>query len=118
MKLRLEHIAIHCPKYQEALEFYGKFFAGEIGPERRGAQGYSFRFMKMDGEECLQLMDTAGEIGVHHIGFATDDIQEAWREFSARGAKILREVKTPEGVLRGFFVEDPSGLQIEIRIPH
>lgn len=118
MKLRLEHVAVHCPQYPEALEFYQRLFDGEAGPERRGGAGYAFRFVNVQGEGCLQLMDTGGPTGVHHIGFATDDIEAALQEFKNRGARILREVKTSEGRLHGFFVEDPGGLQIEVRVPH
>jgi catechol 2,3-dioxygenase-like lactoylglutathione lyase family enzyme len=117
MSYRLEHVAIHCKSLNESIEFYRKFFGGTATAIRTGAAGYPFCFVKIDGEVPIQLMESKEQSGVHHYGFVADDVEGAAREFKAKGAKILRENHDQSGKLTTVFMEDPNGLEIEIRAP-
>jgi hypothetical protein len=52
---------------------------------------------------------------VHHYGFISDDIERAAQEFKAKNARILRENRDQSGKLTTIFVQDPHGLEMEIR---
>ena len=117
MKYQLEHVAIYCKDIHESIKFYERFFGGSATAIRKGAAGYAFCFMKIDGTPSIQLMESPGQVGVHHYGFITEDIDEVAREFRAKGAEILRENRDPSGRLTTVFVKDPNGLEMEIRSP-
>ena len=108
MNYQLEH---------ESIKFYEKFFNGQPTAIRKGAAGYGFCFMKIAGAPSIQLMESAGEIGVHHYGFVTDDVEQVATELKEKGAEITRENRDPSGKLTTIFVKDPNGLQMEIRVP-
>ena len=117
MKYQLEHVAIYCKDIHESIRFYEKFFGGSPTAIRKGAAGYAFCFMKIDGAPSIQLMESPGQLGVHHYGFVTEDIDQVVSEFRAKGAQILRENRDPSGRLTTVFVKDPNGLEMEIRAP-
>ncbi len=117
MGYQLEHVAIYCKDLNESIAFYKKYFAGNPTAIRKGAAGYSFCFMKIDGSPSIQLMESPEKTGVHHYGFVTDDIDGAAAEFKAKGAQILRENRDSGGRLTTVFLKDPHGLEMEIRSP-
>ena len=117
MNYQLEHVAIYCKDIGESIQFYEKFFGGQPTALRKGAAGYGFCFMKIAGAPSIQLMESAGQIGVHHYGFVTDDIDKVAEEFRAKGAQILRENRDAAGKPTTIFVKDPNGLELEIRSP-
>jgi catechol 2,3-dioxygenase-like lactoylglutathione lyase family enzyme len=116
MNYHLEHVAIRCKNLEESIEFYRKLFGGTPTEVRTGAS-YRFCFVKINGEFAIQLMESKEETGVHHYGFIAEDVERVAKEFKEKGAKILRENRDPSGKLTGLFLEDPNGLQVEIRIP-
>jgi hypothetical protein len=73
--------------------------------------------MKIDGAPSIQLMESPGQLGVHHYGFVTEEIDQVASDFRAKGAEILRENRDPSGRLTTVFVKDPNGLELEIRSP-
>jgi predicted enzyme related to lactoylglutathione lyase len=117
MKYQLEHIAIYTKDIAASIKFYEKFFGGHPTPIRKGSAGYGFCFVRIAGAPSIQLMESAGQIGVHHYGYVTDDIEQAAKEFKEKGAEILRENRDESGRLTTIFVKDPNGLEMEIRSP-
>lgn len=117
MQYQLEHVAIHCRDLNESIKFYEKFFGGSPTAIRKGTAGYGFCFMKIDGSPSIQLMESSGQVGVHHYGFVTDDIERVARDFKEKGAEIIRENRDPSGKLTTIFLKDPNGLELEIRSP-
>jgi catechol 2,3-dioxygenase-like lactoylglutathione lyase family enzyme len=116
MDYRLEHVAIRCKDLEESIEFYRKLFGGTPTEVRTGA-GYRFCFVKINGQFAIQLMESKEQTGAHHYGFIAEDVEHVAKEFKEKGAKILRENRNSNGKLTGLFLEDPNGLQVEIRIP-
>jgi catechol 2,3-dioxygenase-like lactoylglutathione lyase family enzyme len=116
MSYRLEHVAIRCKNLEESIEFYRNLFGGTPTEIRTGA-GYRFCFVKIDDEFAIQLMESKDETGVHHYGFIAQDVDQALTEFTKKGARILRENRNPNGKLTGVFLDDPNGLQVEVRSP-
>jgi catechol 2,3-dioxygenase-like lactoylglutathione lyase family enzyme len=115
MSNRLEHVAIYCKDINESIEFYRAHFGGQPTAIRKGAAGYSFCFVTIDGAPSIQLMESSEKTGVHHYGFISDDIEQAAKEFKAKNARILRENRDQTGKLTTIFVQDPHGLEMEIR---
>lgn len=117
MNYRLEHVAIRCKDLKSAIGFYQKLFGGTPTEIRTGSAGYPFCFIKINGEAAIQLLESKDQTGVHHYGFITDDIEKAVREFAANGATIVRENRDAKGQLTTVFLQDPNGLEIEVRTP-
>lgn len=117
MSCQLEHVAIYCKDIQESIRFYEKFFAGKSTAIRKGAAGYGFCFINIDGSPSIQLMESTGKVGVHHYGFVCDDVERVAGEFKEKGAHIIRENRDAAGKLTTIFVQDPNGLEMEIRAP-
>lgn len=117
MSYRLEHIAIECQDLKSSIDFYQKLFGGTPTKVRTGSAGYPFCFVNIDGEAAIQLMEAKEPRGVHHYGFVTDNIEQAVKDFRERGAKILRESHDVQGKLTTVFLQDPNGLQLEVRTP-
>ncbi len=117
MAYQLEHVAIFCKNLNEPIQFYQKLFAGKATPVRKGSAGYGFCFVNIEGGSSIQLMESTGKTGVHHYGFVVDDVEKAAQDFKEKGAKIVRENRDPNGKLTTIFLEDPNGLEIEVRVP-
>jgi len=117
MQYQLDHVAILCKDLKTSIGFYEKLFGGKATPIRKGSAGYGFCFINVEGQTPVQLMESGEETGVHHYGFITEDIEKAAQEFRQKGAKILRENRDAAGKLTTIFLEEPNGLQIEVRIP-
>jgi catechol 2,3-dioxygenase-like lactoylglutathione lyase family enzyme len=117
MTLQLEHVAIHCTDINESVRFYERFFGGHATPVRKGTAGYGFCFVRIDGAPSIQLMESAGPVGVHHYGFVTDAIDDVAAELKQKGAQIVRENRDAAGRLTTVFIKDPNGLEMEIRSP-
>ena len=61
MSYRLEHIAIYCKDINESIAFYQKYFAGSPTAIRKGAAGYAFCFMKIDGSPQFSSWNHRGQ---------------------------------------------------------
>jgi len=117
MEYRLEHVAILCRDLKGSIGFYEKLFGGKATEIRKGSAGYGFCFIQINGAAPLQLMESGGEVGVHHYGFVTDNIEEAAEDLRRKGAKIVRENRDASDKLTTIFLQDPNGPQIEVRVP-
>ena len=116
MNYRLEHVAIYCEDIKVAAKSYKALFAGEITEVRTGEEpAYPFCFVKIPGAGAIQLCESKELTGVHHYGFVAEELEQAAKEFKAKGAKILRENHDSKGKLTAVFLLDPSGIQVEIR---
>ena len=115
MSYRLEHVAIYCKDINDSIKFYERHFGGHPTAIRKGSAGYGFCFVTIDGSPSIQLMESADKAGVHHYGFISDDVEQTAKEFKEKGAQILRENRESSGKLTTMFVQDPNGLEMEIR---
>jgi len=117
MAYQLEHVAILCKDLKESIDFYEKLFGGEATPMRKGSAGYGFCFVNIEGGASIQLMESSGKVGVHHYGLIAEDVEQAAKDFRQKGARIVRENRDASGKLTTIFLEDPNGLEIEVRVP-
>jgi predicted enzyme related to lactoylglutathione lyase len=117
MEYRLEHVAILCKDLRESIGFYEKLFGGKATPIRKGSAGYGFCVVNIEGGASVQLMESSDKVGVHHYGFIANDVERVAQDFKQKGAKIIRENRDANGKLTTIFLEEPNGLEIEVRIP-
>ena len=112
MHYQLEHVAVYCRDINESIKFYEKFFGGSPTAIRKGAAGYGFCFMKIDGAPSIQLMESSGQAGVHHYGFVTDDVEEVARDFKEKGAANYSRKSRPVGQTHNHFRQRSKWLGI------
>jgi predicted enzyme related to lactoylglutathione lyase len=108
MNYQLEHVAIYTKDVDASIKFYEKFFGGHATPIRRGAAGYGFCFVRIAGAPSIQLMESATQVGVHHYGYVTDDVEQVAKEFKEKGAEILRENRDDTGKLTTILSKIPT----------
>lgn len=117
MEYRLDHIAINCRDLNSAVAFYESQLGGKALPQRKGGDGKPFCFIEVSGGTPLQLIESAEAPGLNHYGFVADDMDAVAQDLKTKQAKILREIRNPQGQLTTLFVEDCNGLKMEIRVP-
>ena len=97
----VHHVAFAVEDLDEAVETYRAFFGARV--ELRGRlddQGVEAAYLRL-GEGRVELVSALGEDtpigrflarrgpGMHHVGFAVDDVAEAVQELAAKGASIV-----------------------------
>jgi methylmalonyl-CoA/ethylmalonyl-CoA epimerase len=97
----VHHVAFAVEDLEEAVETYRRLFGAEI--ELRGRleeQGVEAVYLRV-GSGRVELVSPLGEDthvgrflarrgpGMHHVGFAVADVQEAVDELAANGAEVI-----------------------------
>jgi catechol 2,3-dioxygenase-like lactoylglutathione lyase family enzyme len=130
MKFTPHHTAISVRNLEKTLEFYKKIGFEQVhrydDPDKVGVKikldNYFLEIFAYNTNHNTQpLSDSLGgsleTIGIKHIAFHTEDIEEALKEMKLQGlvnedALILK--KGDElGEARFFFIQDPDGIWIE-----
>ena len=117
MGYKLDHVAIGCKDLKATIAFYENLFGGKATEFRMGSGGYGFCYIKVNGVDTVQLLEATGDAGLNHYGFVADNLEAAAEDFKTKGAKILRELRDRNGKLTAIFLEDPNGVEIEVRMP-
>jgi catechol 2,3-dioxygenase-like lactoylglutathione lyase family enzyme len=116
MKSKLLHIAIKCKNIDESIKFYQKVF-GVSNVQRGEYEGIAcanFEIpgtgteLELEAESMLKkigLMTTENKFGIEHFCLKVDNIDEAWKELTSKGA-------IPFG---GPFIKAPWELQKGVR---
>ncbi|MBU3917056.1 methylmalonyl-CoA epimerase [bacterium] len=103
MLKKIDHIGIAVKSLDEAIEFYEKTFGLKCeGMEEVASQKVKTAFFAI-GEVHLELLEPTSPDspiakfleskgpGVHHIAYATDDVQEQLNQASSAGCKLINE---------------------------
>ena len=101
--LRIHHLGVAVADLDEAVGTYQRLFGGSVEYrgtlEDQGVQAVSMRL----GESRVELMGSLGEEtpvgkflakrgpGMHHVAYEVDDLREALRDLSDRGAELIDE---------------------------
>ena len=68
---------------------YEELFAGEITEVRTGGEpAYPFCFVKIPGAAAIQVCESKELTGVHHYRFVAEELEQAAKEFKAKGAPV------------------------------
>ena len=115
MKLgQVQHIAISVSNMDEALKFYRDILGLEVMMDMEmegspaleailGVEGLKMRYVLFSGKgaqlNLLEFRNPRGENvaakmrpfdhGIHHIAFAVDDVEAAYKELSAKGVEFI-----------------------------
>lgn len=120
---KLRHIALSVPDPHKSAKFYSEAFGMEIVGEANSATATGVYLS--DGMVSLALLKyrtdaPAGPrgkdfVGLHHVGFLCDDLDEQSRAVEQSGATIFQDVapgKTTEYYEKKYI--DPDGIIFDI----
>jgi methylmalonyl-CoA/ethylmalonyl-CoA epimerase len=102
---RIDHVGIAVPNLDEAVERYRAAFGLEVvALESNPAQGVREAMLRLgESDSYVQLLEPLGPDtpvgkflarrgeGLHHIGYAVDDVRVAMDSLAAQGVRILDE---------------------------
>jgi methylmalonyl-CoA/ethylmalonyl-CoA epimerase len=102
---RIDHVGIAVPNLDEAVERYRAAFGLEVvALESNPAQGVREAMLRVgESDSYVQLLEPLGPDtpvgkflarrgeGLHHIGYAVDDVRLAMDSLAAQGVRILDE---------------------------
>jgi methylmalonyl-CoA/ethylmalonyl-CoA epimerase len=103
----IHHVAMAVRDLDEAIETYERLFAATV--EHRGpinGQGVEAAYLRV-GSDRVELLAATGEDtpvgrflakrgpGMHHVAFATDDVESELRTLAAGGARLVDEHPRP-----------------------
>lgn len=103
---RLDHIGIAVSSIDDALPIYRALGLEESGRETVSSQGVVTAFLPL-GETRLELLEPTGPDtpiarflakrgpGVHHLCFAVDDLEDALKDLTSRGFRLVNETPVP-----------------------
>ena len=124
------HVAITVRSIEVARVFYEKFGLQTV--HEWSADDGSVKIVQMKlGSMQLELFEYASnrnaeklqmkrannleDLGVKHLGFVVDDIEETLAELQQQGvAPIDQDITNGKTGIKYFFVEDPDGMWVEI----
>lgn len=124
MKVKgINHISLNVKDIKASIEFYGKVL-GFRQLETVPFEGFSLVYFQIPGGGRLELFDYGGknpktdrdetEVGLRHLAFEVDDVDEAERHLREHGVKItLAATDLPSLGSRAILFLDPNGVTLE-----
>ena len=136
---RMDHVGVVVEDLAAAAEFFA-----ELGLERQGQgsvegswvdrivglEGIQVDFAMMqtpDGDGKLELIEfqsppaqvgdgqaPANTLGLRHLAFLVEDLDDVLARLQARGAELVGEVEQYENVFRLCYLRGPAGIIIEL----
>jgi glyoxylase I family protein len=125
--MRYFHTAISVNNLEESINFYKSVFDLKFRSQgERKEEKYKFINLEDENhnvielfkhEEPIQLQEDLmnfQKVGIKHIAFIVDNLEEALEKAVSCGAKIIQPIKEGITVKRLAFISDPSGIPIEL----
>jgi len=121
------HTAISVNNLEESINFYKSVFDLKFRSEG-GRKESKYKFVNLEDEnhnvielfkheEPVPLQDDLmnfQKVGIKHIAFIVDNLEEAIEKAVSHGAKIIWPIKEGITVKRLAFISDPNGIPIEL----
>ena len=123
--MKIHHIAISVRDLEKSSNFYKNIFGFEGEKEfKRKDLGAKVIFLKLNDihlelwqfDKQIENKDNFSNLsilGIKHIAFEVDNIEEKYKELKSKGFKIS-EPKLGASGGRYCFLKDPDGLPIEL----
>lgn len=113
---KIRHIAIVVEDSEKSAEFYKTAFGlEEVFRNKNNDTRGQWSIFLTDGYINLALLPINQPLGVHHFGFAVDDVQAGLDEALAAGALPPAYVLPRDGRQAETFVTDPHlGIKLDI----
>ena len=120
---KLRHIAISVPDIEKSAKFYEETFG--LKRVNLAITPYGDGLSLSDGVINLTLLhfhteDAAGDergkdfVGIHHMGFIVDDLEQMSEKIKTNGGSFHRELKGGGGVDFERKFRDPDGVVFDI----
>lgn len=120
---KLRHIAISVPDMEASAKFYEETFG--MKRVNTAITPYGDGISLSDGVFNLTILhfhtdDAAGDergkdfVGLHHMGFIVEDLEQMTEHIKAKGGKFHRELKGGGGVDFERKFRDPNGIVFDI----
>ena len=124
MKVKgIDHVSLNAKDIKASIEFYGKV----LGFRQLATvpfAGFSLVYFQIPGGGRLELFDYGGnnpktdrdetEVGLRHLAFEVDDVDEAERHLREHEVKItLAATDLPSLGSRAILFLDPNGVTLE-----
>jgi len=120
---KLRHIALSVPDLEKAARFYTETFG--MTRVNFASTPYGDGLSLSDGVVNLTLLkfhtdDAAGDergkdfVGLHHMGFIVDDLEQMTAAIEQNGGRFHRELKGGGGVDFERKFRDPDGVVFDI----
>ena len=121
------HTALSVNSFKESLKFYETVFGFHIRAQGERSEleskfivledtsGSILELFKHNSPKKLNqdLMDFQ-QVGIKHIAFIVDNIEDTINKALENGAKIIWPIKKGITVKRIAFISDPNGIPIEL----
>jgi catechol 2,3-dioxygenase-like lactoylglutathione lyase family enzyme len=115
VKVRVHHVHLFASDLDVSIEFYRRWFGGEVVADELYAGARNVMMSVGDGR--INFYDQAprdrGRNAVHHIGIQTDDLPQLISRMAAGGVEFRKPITGTPGV--GYvMVEAPDGVLLEL----
>ncbi|MCB1255570.1 MAG: VOC family protein [Microthrixaceae bacterium] len=115
MKVRVHHVHLFASDLDASIEFYRRWFGGEVLADENFAGARNVMMQIGDGR--INFYDQAprdhGRNAIHHIGIQTDDLPGLVAEMTAGGIEFRKPITGSPGV--GYVMaEAPDGVLLEL----
>ena len=123
MQLTFHHIHYRSSNFDETRAFYCGALEAEdcglvtlAGKEhlRLKLAGQILNFAPTEPGHSKPAEPASERLGVYHIAFMVDDLDQSIAYYESRGAKATTPVLEPTPDLRVQFLEAPDGMQVEL----
>ena len=125
--MKIFHTAISVNNLKESREFYVKVFGLKFKTAgKRPEVGIRFEMLEDEKGTVVELIEHAtpnpltqdlmdfSNVGLKHIAFIVDDIEEVIARAETEGAKVIWEPRKGVTVKRVAFISDPNNIPIEL----
>ena len=125
--MKFFHAAISVNSIKESQEFYEKVFELKFKVQgTRPEVGIKFIMLEDEKGTVVELIEHAtpnpltadlmdfSNVGIKHIAFVVDNIEDVMARAETEGAKVIWEVKKGVTVKRIAFISDPNNIPIEL----
>jgi catechol-2,3-dioxygenase len=122
---RLSHVVLWVTSASRTAEFYQEILGFRVVASTRGGRSIFLQAPDSSNDHDLglfELGDGAGPslagrqtVGMYHIAWEVDSLQELWRIGHALAAKGALVGATNHGTAKSLYANDPDGLEFEVQ---
>lgn len=116
-KYWLDHIHLISPEPVKTAEFYEKMFGAKRISTAEPSNGHTIINLNLVGTSVLisKRKDDSVEIGLHHIGIGTDDLDKAVNNLKVKGVEFTKDITSIRPGFKISYLLAPENVSIELQ---